>query len=146
MGHSHSHTHTHPLSTVHFKGTQILQTYIEFTLPRGYMDEYGQLHQQGKMRLATAIDEVTAAQEPNVVNNETYLPFFLLCRVITELGSLSTITPKVIGGLFASDLLYLEELYQRLNSPEPLVVSAVCPRCTNSFHLQVAPFAEMEVT
>ena len=33
-----------------------LQTEFEFTLPRGYVDEQGNLHKRGVMRLATAVD------------------------------------------------------------------------------------------
>jgi hypothetical protein len=39
----------------------------------------------------------------------------VLARVVTKLGSLPDINTKVIEGLFASDLNYLQELYERLN-------------------------------
>lgn len=35
-----------------------LQTEFEFTLPRGYVDREGNVHKQGTMRLATAMDEI----------------------------------------------------------------------------------------
>ena len=34
----------------------MLQTQYEFTLPKGYMDEEGNFHKNGIMRLATAMD------------------------------------------------------------------------------------------
>ena len=37
-----------------------LQTEFEFTLPRGYLDREGTLHRHGVMRLATALDEISA--------------------------------------------------------------------------------------
>lgn len=34
------------------------QTEYEFELPRGYMDQSGEIHKKGVMRLATASDEI----------------------------------------------------------------------------------------
>lgn len=34
------------------------KTEYEFTLPKGYIDENGNLHRNGAMRLATAADEI----------------------------------------------------------------------------------------
>jgi len=116
-----------------------LQTSFDFTLPRGYVDASGAVHRDGVMRLALAIDEIQAMQDPRAQSNEAYLPVLLLQRVVTRLGSLPAVTPQVIEGMFASDLAYLEDLYLRLNSPEALVVGTTCPSCGNLFPLQVAP-------
>jgi hypothetical protein len=116
-----------------------LQTQYHFTLPRGYLSPSGTLHQTGVMRLATARDEIDAFQDPRVQANEAYLPVVLLTRVITRLDGLPQVTPEVIEGLFAGDLAYLEDLYQRLNTYGTIHVGAVCPHCTNQFQLQVAP-------
>ncbi len=116
-----------------------MQTEFDFTLPRGYLDGQGQLHRHGRMRLATAGDEIAAAGHPAVRSNEAYLPMMLLSQVIIALGDVAAITPQVIADLFASDLLYLEDLYLRLNGDTGVVVSAVCPHCGNQFPLQVAP-------
>lgn len=116
-----------------------LQTEFEFTLPRGYVDANGQVHQHGRIRLATALDEIEPMQDPRVRTNESYVPILLLARVVTRLGDLPAVTPRVIEGLFATDLAYLEDLYQRLNSPEAIVVEAACPHCNQSFQLEVAP-------
>lgn len=114
-------------------------TEFAFTLPRGYLDREGVVHRQGSMRLATALDEIQAAQDPRFPDNEAYLPVALLSRVITRLGSLPAVTPQVVEGLFAADLAYLEDLYLRLNTHETVVVGAVCPHCGETFQLQVAP-------
>lgn len=103
------------------------------------MDEQGTLHRQGRMRLARAIDEVESLQDPRVQANEAYLPIVLISRVVTQLGTLSNIGPAIIEGLFAADLAYLEDLYERLNSASPVFVGAVCPHCHQQFQLQVAP-------
>jgi hypothetical protein len=115
------------------------QTEFDFTLPRGYVDESGNIHREGKMRLAVALDEIEAIHDPRVLANEAYLPVTLLSRVITRLGSLPAVTPQVIEQIYASDFAYLEDIYLRLNSQENLLVSAICPHCNNTFQLQVAP-------
>ena len=112
---------------------------IEFELPRGYEAVDGRIHRSGSMRLATAIDEIEPLQDPRVQENEAYLVILLLARVVTRLGDLDAVTPQIIEGLFASDLAYLQEVYQRLNAPESVVVGAVCPNCSTQFQLQVAP-------
>lgn len=120
----------------------MIQTEYEFTLPRGYFDSNGQLHRQGRMRLATALDEIEPAQDPRVLANESYLPVLLLSRVITQLGTLPKVTPAVIEKMFASDLAFLQDLYLRLNSPENLILRTVCPNCQHHFRVQVAPLGE----
>lgn len=92
------------------------QTEIEFELPKGYLDDTGMLHQRGTMRLATAADEILPLRDPRVQQNEAYLAVIVLARVITRLGSLTDISTGVIEGLFASDLAYLQRLYERFNS------------------------------
>lgn len=121
-----------------------MQTEYEFTLPRGYIDGSGTNHRQGRMRLATALDEIEPVQDPRVLANESYLPVLLLSRVITQLGTINTITPGIVESMFASDLAYLQELYLQLNSPESLVVTTTCPNCQHRFNLQVAPLGMID--
>jgi hypothetical protein len=91
------------------------QTEVEFTLPKGYLDGDGQLHKSGVMRLATAADEILPLKDPRVQQNQAYLVIIVLARVVTKLGSLPDVNTKVIENLFASDLSYLQTLYERLN-------------------------------
>lgn len=116
-----------------------MQTEFDFSLPRGYLDAQGNVHRQGRMRLARAVDEVDSLQDPRVQANEGYLPIVLLSRVVTQLGTFSSVSPAVIEGLFAADLAYLEDLYERLNSPSQIFMGAVCPHCQQQFQLEVAP-------
>jgi hypothetical protein len=120
-----------------------LKMEFEFTLPRGFLDDRGEVHREGCMRLATALDEIEALQDPRVQVNEAYLPVILLSRVIVRLGTVSTVSPQIIARLFASDLAYLEDLYQRLNCAEQVILGAVCPQCSSQFQLQVAPLGEV---
>jgi hypothetical protein len=103
-----------------------LQTEFEFTLPRGYIDQEGNLHREGVMRLATAMDEIVPLQDRRVRENQAYLVIVLLARVITKLGTLSAITPNVVENLFAADLAYLQALYRRINEEGTTVITVTC--------------------
>ncbi|HZR83921.1 MAG TPA: hypothetical protein VFD92_22690 [Candidatus Binatia bacterium] len=96
------------------------QTEVEFELPKGYVDDTGTLHRRGTMRLATAADEILPLRDPRVQQNEAYLAVIVLARVITKLGSLPDIHTGVVEGLYASDLAYLQRLYEKLNAVEEL--------------------------
>lgn len=96
------------------------QTEIEFELPKGYVDEAGTLHRHGTMRLATAADEILPLRDPRVQQNEAYLAVIVLARVITRLGSLAEVHPGLIENLYASDLAYLQRLYEKFNSSDEL--------------------------
>ena len=94
------------------------QTEIDFELPKGYLDEDGTLHRSGTMRLATAADEILPLRDPRVQQNEAYLAVIVLARVVTRLGSLAEVHTGVIERLFASDLAYLQRLYEQLNAAD----------------------------
>lgn len=119
-----------------------IQTEFDFILPRGFLAGDGRLLRNGRMRLATALDEIEALQDPRVQVNEAYLPVVLLSRVIVQLGDLTQITPQAIENLFAADMAYLEDVYQRLNSQESVVLGVACPHCGGRFDIQVAPLAD----
>ncbi len=92
-----------------------LQTEFEFTLPKGFVDDDGNLHKKGTMRLATAADEILPQKDARVQNNPAYLVVILLSRVVSKLGNLPTVTPQTIEGLFSADLAYLQEFYTIIN-------------------------------
>lgn len=101
-----------------------LQTEFTFTLPKGYVDTYGTLHTSGTMRLATARDEIQPLRDPRVKENDAYLSIILLSRVIVQLGDIDPINPKVIEGLFAADLNYLQDFYRIINFGDPSVLGS----------------------
>jgi hypothetical protein len=117
----------------------MLQTEFPFVLPMGYVDEEGTLHREGTMRVATAFDEIAPLRDPRVQSNPAYLLIILLARVVTRLGSVERLNPKVIEGLFAADLKYLEDLYQRINLHGSTLVRTACPKCEHQFDLEVTP-------
>lgn len=114
-------------------------TEFTFTLPRGYRETLdGPLYRQGRMRLATALDEIQSVQDPRVQANEAFLPVLLLSRVI-ELDQIGKVTPEMVASFFVIDLVYLEDLYERINSPEEVTLDVVCPACQQQIQVQVAP-------
>jgi hypothetical protein len=75
------------------------------------------------MRLATAADEILPLKDSRVQQNPAYLTVIVLARVITRLGSLPDVNNRVVEGLFASDLNYLQKLYERLNLDDDSMTS-----------------------
>lgn len=120
----------------------MLQTEFEFTLPRGYVDGDGNVHRDGTMRLATALDEVTPMRDQRVKSNEAYLTIILLSRVVTRLGTLRSITPNVIGGLFSADFNYLQDFYRRINENGHSLHDVTCPECEHRFQWEEVPLGE----
>jgi len=115
-----------------------LQTEFEFTLPRGYVDREGNVHRTGRMRLATALDEIAPLRDPRVHSNQAYLIIILLSRVITQLGTLSTITPEVVENLLVADMAYLQAFYRRINEEGQTTVPVACPHCQSKFEVDLA--------
>ena len=81
------------------------------------------------MRLATAADEILPLRDPRVQQNEAYLVVIVLARVITRLGFAArrSIT-GVIEDLYASDLAYLQRLYEKFNASDDDRAGARVPK------------------
>jgi len=118
------------------------QTEFPFTLPRGYVDSEGNLHREGVMRLSTAYDEIAPRKDPRVQSNSAYLVIILLSRVVTKLGDLAQINPKIVEGLFSADLAYLQDMYTRINENGHNRLSVTCPKCEASFEVEAQSTGE----
>ena len=119
-----------------------MQTEFPFTLPRGYVDSEGTVHREGTMRLATAYDEIAPMKDPRVQNNPGYLVVILLSRVITKLGEVTHINPKVIEGLFSADLAYLQDFWRRINENGHSRLAVTCPHCEGKFEVEASAVGE----
>jgi hypothetical protein len=115
-----------------------LRTEYPFVLPRGYVDEHGQVHRDGVMRLATARDEIAPQTDARVRQNPSYLTVILLERTVTRLGSLPAVDTFVVENLFASDLAFLQDLYRRINQEGRTEAEVTCPSCGHGFAVDVA--------
>ena len=120
----------------------MLQTEFEFVLPKGFVDAQGNLHREGTMRLATAMDEIIPLRDPRVRNNEAYLVVILLAQVITRLGTLSKVTPVMVESFFAADIAYLQDLYRQINDVDTHRVTMICPNCGHEFEEQIPLLGE----
>ncbi len=118
-----------------------MKTEYEFILPRGYVDKEGNLHREGVMRLANAKDEIVPLNDLRVQRNRAYLIIVLLSRVMTRLGDLKEVNTGVIENLFASDLRFLEEMYNRINEDEA-TVNVTCAECGASFEKEFGRLGE----
>ena len=113
------------------------QNEYDFTLPRGYRDMDGNLHREGKMRLANAGDEILPLRDQRVQQNPAYLTIILLSRVITKLGDLPAVDTHTIENLYTMDLAYLQELYEQINSTDMPVFHGTCPHCNKTIDIPV---------
>jgi ssDNA-binding Zn-finger/Zn-ribbon topoisomerase 1 len=118
-----------------------LKTEYEFVLPRGYVDADGTVHREGVMRLANAKDEIVPLNDLRVQRNRAYLIIVLLSRVVTKLGTLPEVNTGVVENLFAGDLRFLEEMYNRINEDEA-VVRVTCPECGHRFEREFGRLGE----
>ena len=116
----------------------ILTTEFNFILPRGLVDEQGGIHRQGSMRLATAKDEIFVQKDRRVQNEPGYGVLVMLSRVITRLGSLSSLTPELLENLFTRDLAYLREFYNRINQQGDAYIPVQCPQCSSQFNVELS--------
>lgn len=114
-----------------------LQTRFEFTLPRGYVDAQGNVHRQGVMRLATAMDEIVPLHDPRVRANQAYLTILLLARVIVQLGPLAEVPPSLVENFFAADIAYLQAFYRQINEQGVTLFETTCPKCQQTYTMDL---------
>ncbi|MBM7774847.1 hypothetical protein JOD54_005051 [Actinokineospora baliensis] len=113
-------------------------TEFAFELPRGYVDQNGATHREGRMRLATARDELRPLIDLRVKENPAYLSVVLLSQVITELGSVSDVHAGVVEQMYATDIAFLQDFYRRINSEGHTRAGVACPTCGSTFDVDLA--------
>lgn len=123
-----------------------IQTEFDFELPIGYVDPDGNGHKTGKMRLATAADELALINHPLLQQNEAYVGILMLARVVTTLGEVPTITPDVVQNLFVADLTYLQALYKQINEQGRSLLTLDCPHCNEKHELDLLELGELSAT
>src|ERR1700730_18829710 len=90
------------------------------------------------MRLATARDEIYPQSDYRVRDNPAYLSILLLTRTVTTLGTLPEVDTRVVEGLFASDLAFLQDMYRRVNQEGHTQAAVTCPDCKHQFTVDMA--------
>ena len=122
-----------------------MQTEVPFTLPKGYVDSDGNVHREGRMRLATARDEIEPLGHAEVRHNQAYLSVLLVARTVTRIGEITEITPELVEGLYAGDFDHLQRLYERINSDGDTVGVVACPNCSHEFEVDLSSIEDGEV-
>ncbi len=105
-----------------------MQDSYNFFLPLG-AEINGKLCRNGKMHLATALDELEIQNHDDVAMNTRYRDILLLSKVIDNLEEISPVTPEILEELFETDFLYLQLLYQNINGDMEMRFSTECPVC-----------------
>jgi hypothetical protein len=124
-----------PVATV---ATPAPVTEFDFELPRGYVDADGVVHRHGRMRLATARDELRPQIDMRVKENPGYLSVVLLAQVITVLGTVGEVHVGVVEQMYATDIAFLQDFYRRVNSEGHTRAGVSCPSCGTAFEVDVA--------
>lgn len=117
---------------------ETLQTEFAFELPRGYVDDEGQVHRRGSMRLATARDELRPQIDLRVKENPAYLSVVLLSQVITQLGPITDVHVGIVERMYATDVAFLQDFYRRINSEGHTHAAVTCPLCHGSFEVDLS--------
>jgi hypothetical protein len=117
-------------------------TEFPFTLPHGLRDPEGNLHREGAMRMSTAYDEIAPLKDARVTANPGYLIIILLSRVITRLGSIEYINPKLVEGMLSGDLIFLQDFYRRINENGHSRLLVSCPHCQGDFEVETSGLGE----
>lgn len=115
-----------------------LRTEFDFELPRGYVDPAGVVHRHGRMRLATARDELRPQIDLRVKENPGYLSVVLLSQVITQLGTVREVHAGVVEQMYATDIAFLQDFYRRINSEGHTRAGVACPACGTAFEVDLA--------
>lgn len=115
-----------------------MRTEFDFELPRGYMDERGEVHRRGSMRLATARDELMPLMDARVQENAAFTTVVLLGRVITRLGTLPVVDSSVVERMWASDVAFLQDFYRRINAEGHTRAAVACPECHHRFTIDLS--------
>jgi hypothetical protein len=113
-----------------------------FLLPHGLRDPEGNLHREGVMRMSTAYDEIAPLKDARVQANPGYLIIILLSRVVTRLGTIDYINPKLVENLLSGDLIFLQDFYRRINENGHSRLLVSCPHCQGEFEVETSGAGE----
>jgi hypothetical protein len=111
-----------------------VKTEYTFELPKGYVDEKGQLHKEVTIREITGADQ-EAMLNPSLKSNPAKMLTALLARVITKLGTLEgrQVDTGVTANMFKSDRDFLILKLKEIDSGPEMEIDVECPDCSKKF-------------
>jgi len=105
-----------------------------YELPKGYVDDKGQLHKDVTIREITGADQ-EAMLNPQFRNNPAKMLTALLARVIVKLGALEgrQVDTHVTAAMFKSDRDFLIMKLKEIDSGPEMEIDVECPDCGKKF-------------
>ncbi|MCB0107089.1 MAG: hypothetical protein KDE53_14310 [Caldilineaceae bacterium] len=92
------------------------------------------------------MDEIEPLRDVRVQANQAYLAIILLARVVIRLGDLADISTRVIEGLFAGDLAYLQAFYRQINDQGATTLQVPCAKCQHPNEINLTDLGEFAAT
>ena len=95
-----------------------MRTEVPFTLPMGYVVGNGNVHRDGRMRLATARDEIEPLGDAEVRQNQAYLSVLLLSAIVVRSAQSEAATCDATGcsaALAAAPGLLVNDIFHDAN-------------------------------
>jgi len=110
------------------------KTDYTFELPKGFVDDKGQLHKDVTIREITGADQ-EAMLNPQFRNNPAKMLTALLARVIVKLGTLEgrQVDTHVTAAMFKSDRDFLIMKLKEIDSGPEMEIDVECPDCGKKF-------------
>ena len=114
--------------------TDAAKSEYTFELPKGYVDEKGQVHREITMREITGADQEAMLNQQHR-NNPAKMLTALLARVITKLGTLEgrQVDTSVTANMLKSDRDFLILKLKEIDSGPEMDIDVECPDCGKKF-------------
>jgi len=111
-----------------------IRTEYTYELPKGYVDDKGQVHKEVTIREITGADQ-EAMLNPQFRNNPAKMLTALLARVIVKLGALEgrQVDTAVTASMFKSDRDFLIMKLKEIDSGPEMEIDVECPECGKKF-------------
>lgn len=107
-----------------------------FCLPLGLSNDDGEVFKIGKMRLATAMDEIEIQGAEKSHIDPRYRDLEMLSKTIISIEGLGSVTADQLEDLYEVDFIYLQMFFNELNG-ESETLKIKCPNCGTSKDIKI---------
>lgn len=116
---------------------------FRFTLPLGITNEDGEVFKTGKMRLATALDEIEIQGGEKNHIDPRYRDLEMLSKTITSIDGLGEVSATQLEDLYEVDFIYLQMFFNELNGDSE-TLNVRCPNCGKSKDIKITDLYKEE--